>query len=410
MIRDKYGYSDTTTAYDIEIPKGGGPWRFICASIISHPTANELMKTKLRKSVGNGSNTLFWLDIWLVCSPLKIRFPRLFSIACNPHANIASLGSWRGCEWEWNISWKRVFRVRDCEEWKELQVLLKGVCLSSSRDDCLVWSPHKSGIFSVKSCTAEIGKPSLQPHSKIHNWKRLWKGLIPPRIEVFTWLALLRKINTRQKLTALNIIPPDESTCILCNSAPEDSDHLLLHCSFASRLWSWWLQLWNLSWVFPSHLDEAFEQWVSFDKNPFFLKIWCAIFSIVIWTIWKERNARIFRGVSSSIPQLQELVLTRLMWWIKGWGENFPYSMNEVLRFPKCLSWNSCVKTQLPQSIATGSSLWSPPRSGVMKWNVDASVNAGGSRVAIGGVLRNSQGNFVCVFSSPIPPIEINSA
>lgn len=43
-------------------------------------------------------------------------------------------------------------------------------------------------------------------------------------------------------------------------------------------------------------------------------------------------------------------------------------------------------------------------------WNVDASVNPSHSMSAIGGVLRNESGIFMCAFSSPVPPIEINSA
>ena len=38
------------------------------------------------------------------------------------------------------------------------------------------------------------------------------------------------------------------------------------------------------------------------------------------------------------------------------------------------------------------------------------SVDLRSNSSAIGGVLRNSAGNFMCLFSCPIPPIEINSA
>lgn len=408
VIKEKYGYSHTTTVHDLCTPKGSGPWRFICASILNHPSARSFVKTKLRKAVGNGVKTLFWLDTWLGDSPLKLRFPRLFTIVDNPMAYIASCGSWCGREWVWNFSWSRVFRPRDAEEWEELQGLLGSVCLSPSTDDRLIWTPHKSGAFSVKSCSKELTNTALKPQSKIRIWGRLWRGLIPPRIEVFSWVALLGKLNSRQKLATLNIIPPDDAVCIMCNGAPETSDHLLLHCPFASSIWLWWLGIWNVSWVFPKNLFEAFEQWYCHKKNPFFRKVWCSIFSIIIWTIWKERNARIFRGISCSSNKLQDLVIIRLMWWIKGWGEAFPYSIVEVLRHPQCLSWDYLKAAPAATAVSVDGMLWSPPNDGVMKWNVDASVNAG--RSAIGGVLRNSQGIFVCVFSCPIPSIEINSA
>ncbi|XP_019106194.1 uncharacterized protein LOC109135531 [Beta vulgaris subsp. vulgaris] len=53
---------------------------------------------------------------------------------------------------------------------------------------------------------------------------------------------------------------------------------------------------------------------------------------------------------------------------------------------------------------------WSPPSISDIKWNVDASLDPIRNRSAIGGVLRNFMGIFRCVFSSPIPMMEINSA
>lgn len=95
---------------------------------------------------------------------------------------------------------------------------------------------------------------------------------------------------------------------------------------------------------------------------------------------------------------------------MKGWGISFPYSIEEVLRHPVCLSWHSSPDLAVAKLGNPPQQLWSPPSPGFIKWNVDASVNAGRSKSAIGGVLRNCQGLFMCLFSSPIPPMEINSA
>lgn len=134
------------------------------------------------------------------------------------------------------------------------------------------------------------------------------------------------------------------------------------------------------------------------------------MFSIIIWSLWKERNSQIFNNKACSIYQLQDLILTRLSWWIKGWGASFPYSVDEIIRHPYCLDWNELSSSVGTEALVKPSFLWSPPTSYSLKWNVDASVNASQSMSAIGGVLRNSQGWFMCMFSSPIPPIEINSA
>lgn len=169
--------------------------------------------------------------------------------------------------------------------------------------------------------------------------KKIWSGLVPPRIELFTWFALLGKINSKEKLMRLNIIPPSEATCVLCNSMVESPDHLLLTCPFSWRICNWWLQVWGLNWIFPSSLSDAFNQWQCVGKNLFLKKVWVAIFPIIIWSIWKERNSRIFQNSCCTPTEVHDLILTRLCWWIKGWGDPFSFSIADVIRNPRCLAW-----------------------------------------------------------------------
>lgn len=407
IISDKYGYPPSFTILDLSIPKSGGPWKSICKNVLSHPFAKDFGKSKIRKNVGRGTNTLFWHELWVGEAPLKMMFPRLFKICINPLATIESLGIWDGHEWHWIIPWKRNLRPQDCVEKEAMFNLLKSVTLDLACEDSMVWTPDKGGSFSVKSATFELAKSSNMVHQDII--RGIWKGLVPHRVEVFAWLAILEKINTRAKLLRLGIIHPENSQCVLCNHTTESSNHLLLHCCFSSLLWSWWLSLWNLSWAQPESLKECFLQWRAPRSGLFFKKIWGAVFFIIIWTIWKERNARIFNNSSSSIHELQDLILLRLCWWLKAWEDDFPYSPNEVLRNPICLNWN---KIGLPNRIIHQPTpqVWSPPLNDTLMWNVDASFKHHLDHAAVGGVLRNTLGNFICLFSSPIPLLEINSA
>lgn len=256
VISEKYG---DFIAHELTIPKQGGQWKNIVSCILKNPVAKEMLKSHIRRVVRNGAATLFWQDLWLGQSPLKNQFPRLFSIAADPKATIASLGSWHGPVWIWNFNWIRPFRPRDENEWSSLQGLMKNIFLSSSSTDSFAWTPHKAGLFSVKSISLELAKSSCNPQARICNWKRVWKGLVPPRIEVFLWQALLGKISTRTKLAHLQIISHEDTECPLCKNAPEDSDHLLLHCPFSRDLWYWWLGVWKVAWTFPKSLMEAFD-------------------------------------------------------------------------------------------------------------------------------------------------------
>lgn len=407
IIVDKYGYGPNFTPTDLTIPRLGGPWKQICKSVLSHPVTKQFAPTKMRKAVGRGNNTLFWQDLWVGDKTLKTLFPRPYSITTNPSATIESLGIWDGHEWHWLFAWRRSLRPRDIEEKNSLLSLLSNVTLDLSSDDSLVWTPQKSGIFSVKSATFEIAKCSVLSHHDII--KGIWRGLVPHRVEIFAWLAILGKINTRSKLVSIGVISADLALCGLCQNHTESSDHLLLHCPFSWTLWSWWLELWNLAWVFPSSLKDAFNQWRITSGSTFFKKIWYASFFIIIWTLWKERNARIFNGICSSPRELRDIMILRLCWWLKAWEDKFPYSASEVIQNPLCLKWSSCSSTTLNHGQSLNQ-IWSPPPVDQLKWNVDASFDPHLNQAAVGGVLRNDGGHFICLFSSPIPPMEINSA
>lgn len=107
---------------------------------------------------------------------------------------------------------------------------------------------------------------------------------------------------------------------------------------------------------------------------------------------------------------MQELVILRICWWIKGWGSNFPYSPSEVLMNPRCLKslTPQCKDPLLKKQ--TKAESWSPASNEYLKWNVDASLNPMIHKSAVGGVLRDHKGKFIWVFSSPIPWVEINHA
>lgn len=162
----------------------------------------------------------------------------------------------------------------------------------------------------------EFAKSIARGSPPILHPKRVWAGLTPHRIEVFTWLALLGKNNSREKLLKLNIIGVSEAICPLCNLHMKA---LTTSCFFALSHSKFGIggYVYGPKMTFTYCFCEAFEQWRSHNKSPFLKKVWCVIFSIIICSIWKERNSGIFDGVVCSKSQIQDLILDPLCCWIK---------------------------------------------------------------------------------------------
>lgn len=279
--------------------------KFFVMNPQSHYWANVL-GWRLVMAPKHFSGTTFGLEF----PPLKAICPRLFRISTLQNAFVSSCGFWDGCQWKWALSWKRALRPHDTQEKKLLISILNRVVLSPDGADHLIWTPDKLGDFSVKSFSMELAKTSTPNH--IDSIKGMWGGLIPFRIEIFSWFALLGKLNTRTKLAKLGMITLAEDKCTLCGEANECCDHLLLHCPFSWNLWQWWMNIWGISWAFPSKIRSSYEQWQFPRGGILFKKVWKASFFVIMWTIWKERNMRIFDNKLSSREEVRDLVLLRL--------------------------------------------------------------------------------------------------
>lgn len=93
--------------------------------------------------------------------------------------------------------------------------------------------------------------------------------------------------------------------------------------------------------------------------------------------------------------QLKGLIILRLSWWMKEWGDYFPFSSDEILRNPTCLLWNSSRSSCKSSLKVVAVESLAPPPHASLKWNVDASFSSTLSSSSIGGVLRDHHGKFV---------------
>ncbi|KAL4276601.1 hypothetical protein AHAS_Ahas20G0223500 [Arachis hypogaea] len=61
----------------------------------------------------------------------------------------------------------------------------------------------------------------------------MWKGLVPPRVELLVWFALVGRVNTKERLCRLGIVNNEDNMCALCNTNVENVHHLFLACEFS---------------------------------------------------------------------------------------------------------------------------------------------------------------------------------
>lgn len=122
--------------------------------------------------------------------------------------------------------------------------------MSVGRRDVRIWKPDAKGQFSVKSFYNAL----TGVNSWIVGWKRIWDPSVPPRVLVLCWVASLNKILTMDQLKRRNYAIVNG--CPFCLQDEETINHVLIHCSYALKVWSSILQLFDMCWVMPSSIKE----------------------------------------------------------------------------------------------------------------------------------------------------------
>jgi hypothetical protein len=97
----------------------------------------------------------------------------------------------------------------------------------------------------------------------------------------------------------------------------EKMDHILLGCFFSRELCDSWVRKLHLQDYIVVRQGKAFEWWIRSRKMiPKTARCgFDSLFFLIGWLLWKERNARTFNGVASSVAQLGTLIQEELDAW-----------------------------------------------------------------------------------------------
>ena len=56
------------------------------------------------------------------------------------------------------------------------------------------------------------------------------KILAPPWVQIFLWLLLQEKINSKERVNRLGIVEANDIKCVFCGTDDETIDHLFITC------------------------------------------------------------------------------------------------------------------------------------------------------------------------------------
>ncbi|KAL4377916.1 hypothetical protein GQ457_02G007720 [Hibiscus cannabinus] len=174
-------------------------WNGVTRSFEKNDHFGVCLRSKFNVQLGDEKSINFWNDTWACEIPLRIKFPRIFAVCQNKSGVVADFGYKVNGVWSWNIPLRRQLFDWELEIWDSLLALLQGGRFSNFNCDWLSWTGSGSGKFSVKSVIHNL-------HSKLPSCKEwnmlIWRGVAPPKVEIFSWLVIRQRIPVRVNLAA----------------------------------------------------------------------------------------------------------------------------------------------------------------------------------------------------------------
>jgi len=317
---------------------GGGDgsvwWKMIC-SVCSGAGSGvgSWFEDNVRRVVGGGTSTYFWLDNWVGEAPLRVQFPRRFELSENKGATVKEMAE-RG----WDVGggawvWRRRLLAWEEESVLECSSLLCDIVLQVSTLDRWRWVlDHFSG-YSVKGTYKYLTLPTTPVETGLYD--AAWVKHVPLKVSVFVWCLLRNRLPTKDNLLRRRALHQDDIICVGGCGCQETSHHLFIRCDIFGGLWHRIYQWLDISFIPLELVRDNLHQFGNLAGLPQFTHSFLqVIWHACVWLIWKERNNNIFNHKTKDVVLLLDSVKLTSFLWLKANKLTSAFSYTDWWRDP----------------------------------------------------------------------------
>jgi hypothetical protein len=261
-----------------------------------------MFQSSVTVDIGDGRSAKFWTDSWLPEGAICRFVPHLFNAVAKRQRHKTVREAITNRSWVRDIRGARTAHVL-CDYvlvWEKVQ----GVTFDDLSSDRFIWRWTADGTYSASSAYRAffVGMATLR------GAKELWKVRASPKCKFFFWLLLHDRLWTtaRRKRHGRQ----DDDVCIFCDQEQETARHLAGECVYSREVWYRVLAPSGLAIIVPSPGIDFLDWWLS-SRAQLPSEMRKGFDSLVIlgsWLLWKERNRRVFNGITCTLVQLVVLL------------------------------------------------------------------------------------------------------
>ena len=143
----------------------------------------------------------------------------------------------------------------------------------------------------------------------------VWNPWVPKRVSFFAWEAIWGRILTMDQLKRRGWILP--SRCFLCKVEEESTNHVLIHYPKVAMIWHLIFALFGVQWVMPNSIKETILSWSGSFVGKKRKKAWNATPLCLFWTLWKDKNRRVFEDTKLADQTILWSFLYMFLDWVR---------------------------------------------------------------------------------------------
>ena len=148
-------------------------------------------------------------------------------------------------------------------------------------------------------------------------------------------------------------------------------------------------------------------------SNSILNTLWQIIPGLLFWSLWKERNKRIFKNQSTPLDMIWNSFINNLQesLALHSWqDEDLPKQPKEISIWQNWQLKISIIPNSNRQRTHDSQLHWTPPPPGIFKMNFDGASKGNPGPAGFGGIFRNSQGDSLAIYYGSIGWDTNNSA